>query len=422
MLSEIDLPPHHFQPHAPPVLLLGGINLVRTLGLAGIAAIVASPDPHDSVFASRYCVGRCVLPPLEHSEAVADRLITLGDRLSAACGRRVPLMYGSDDFLALIYAHRERLQRYFLLALNDSEVGEALLDKDRFDALARARSLPVPLALAWHGRGAGTLADAKGAVLCKPRCKIDWHASPLHTRLFARDAKARVFSSGAEVLAHPQVALCHEQLIFQDYVEGEDRQLWSFHGVADDLGGLLACFSGRKLRTFPALTGESAFIELAPDEALEALGRDIARRLPLKGVFKMDFKKDRDGRFRLLEINARFNLWLYLGAHNGLNLMRVAYDYLLTGARPPPRQARATYRWLSLSLDYRAYRESAAAKRLGLLAWLFSILNSRNIYNVFAWRDPAPWVRFWLTRFSRLWVRSSQRVLGVVRQWLSTAS
>ena len=48
-----------------PVLLLGGINLVRTLGEAGIPAIVASADGEDPARDSRFCKGVYEMPPLD---------------------------------------------------------------------------------------------------------------------------------------------------------------------------------------------------------------------------------------------------------------------------------------------------------------------------------------------------------------------
>jgi D-aspartate ligase len=333
-------------------------------------------------------------------------------------------VYGSDDALQLIYAHRERLQRYFLFLLNDPEVAESLLEKDRFEALARSRGLPVPRTLAWDGDGADSLAAHRGPVLVKPRIKTDWYQSTLKRRLFHGDAKARVFENGAAVLADADVALFRQQLLFQEYVNGDDGCLWSFHGVADENGVLLDAFVGRKLRTYPPLTGESAFIELDDDDELAALGADIAARVPLKGVFKMDFKRDaRSGRWYLLEVNARFNLWHYLGACNGVNLMRAAYDYLVDGARPvAPQAPENTYRWLALDLDYRAFRALRSRGELDAAAWLASIVFSRNVYNVFSWSDPGPWLRLWNRRLARRWDRGSRRVLSLVRQWRSTAS
>jgi predicted ATP-grasp superfamily ATP-dependent carboligase len=418
MATRFNLPLMRFDPDHPPVVLLGGINLVRTLGLAGIPAIVASADRHEPAFSSKYCVGRCLIPPLDSGEPVVNALVSLGDRLTAALGRRVPLMYGSDDALTMLNAHRERLQRYFLFLLCDREIGAALTAKDAFARLARDRDLPMPRELAWESLGEATF-----EVLVKPRVKVDWHGSQLCERLFNGDGKARVFASGAEAYAHPVVRHYHDQLVFQEYIPGDDTCLWSYHGLADENGAVLVSFVGRKVRTYPAGNGESAFIELDDDPGLEAVGREVAAKLPLKGPFKMDFKRDpRDGRWLLLEINARFSLWNYLGAANGVNLMAATYEYLVEGTAAQPPRARHAYRWLSLQLDFKAYRELSSRGELGFGRWLYSVLDSRNVYNVFSWTDPGPWLAFWTGRFTRRGGRAADRLVGLVRQWRSTAS
>lgn len=418
------VPIHHLDSARPPVVLMGGLNLTRTLGLAGLQVIVASPDRNEPAFRSRYCVGRCYLPPFDQGIAAVDALVSLGDLLAGAYGRRVPLMYGSDEALGLLYSHRDRLERYFLFLVADRHVGDALISKDRFQALGAERGLPVPSALQWEGAGPGTLAGTQGPVLIKPRIKVDWHHSVLCARLFNGDGKARVFASGAEVLANAAVGMYREQLAFQEYIPGGDIDHWSYHGFADERGEVLAEFIGRKVRTYPVTTGESAFIELARDEALAAIGRDVARRCPLKGIFKMDFKHDEHtGTWRLLEINARFNLWHYLGAVNGANLMRTAYDFLVSGTRPEAPTTYATrYRWLALSLDWRAFRELRSQGQLSAFRWAASIALSRNVYNVFAWNDLAPWAFFWASRASRRLTQGVDRINSALRQWLSTAS
>jgi D-aspartate ligase len=194
-------------------------------------------------------------------------------------------------------------------------------------------------------------------------------------------------------------------------VPGDDRALWSFHGFADEQSELVEWFIGRKVRTYPALTGDSSYLELAHDEELAALGREVVTRLGLKGIFKMDFKRHATtGRFHLLEINARFNLWHYLGAANGVNLARVAYDYLSTGARPQHKAAKTQYRWLCFKLDWRAYRRG----EVGTRQWLGSLLGARKVYDLFAWTDPLP-----------LFVHLRQQLPRIRRRalrWLSTAS
>jgi len=414
MAAMLDVTDRRITTARPPVLLAAGPVLLRPLGMAGIPVIVASSEDHDPTFASRYCGGRCILPPRSEPIALVDALLDAGERLSNRLGRRVPLMYGEDYFLELIYRHRERLQQKFLLLLCDPVVATALLTKDRFDELAHARGVPVPRSLDWD-----MLSEIDGPVLAKPRSKCNWHHSPLQVRLFGDSSKALAFENGSAAMARPFVASFREQLVFQEYVRGDDRQLWSFHGVSDEQGKVLASFVGRKLRTSPPLTGESSFIEMIHNEELAAFGRRTAEQLPLKGPFKIDLKTDAEsGRHFVLEVNARFNLWHCLGAANGLNLMEVAYDYVVAGKRSPPLSYRTDTRWLCLPLDWRAYRALSRQGQLTLADWVSSILFSRTVYNVFAWSDPAPLAMTFVRKVRKLF-----KLMKVwSRQWLSTAS
>jgi predicted ATP-grasp superfamily ATP-dependent carboligase len=363
------------------------------------------------------------MPRPDAGLAAVDALANLGKTLAGQVGRRIPLMYGSDDALALILLNRERLQRHFLFLVPDADVGCALIAKDRFGAFARHRGLPVPRSLSWTGDGPGSVRGTESAVLVKPSDKFDWHHSTLCRDLFGGNGKARVFDTGAAAAGHPVVCAHHRELTFQEYIPGGDCDHWSYHGFADEHGIVLAGFVGRKLRTYPAGAGESAFIELADDPDLECIGRDVALRCPLKGPFKMDFKRDpRDGRWHLLEINARYNLWHYLGARNGVNLMRVAYEYLVYGTMPQPVRAGTRLRWLALDLDFRAYRELAARGELSAARWIASIAASRNVCNLFSASDPGPWLSFWTRRLTRRLLRGPRHVIAAINPWRSTAS
>ena len=88
---KVDL--RRLSPHRPPVMLLGGINLVRALGLADIPVIVASAQRFTPAMASRYCTGRCMLPPPAQREAVLERLLRVGEILTGELCTRLPLVY-----------------------------------------------------------------------------------------------------------------------------------------------------------------------------------------------------------------------------------------------------------------------------------------------------------------------------------------
>jgi len=395
-------------PAQVPVMLLGGINLVRALGLARIPVIVATPDKDAPATRSRYCGEVCELPPVAQGPAVAERLLRAGARLHRDLGERIPLFYGDDDYLGIVQDFRAALSEHYAFLLNDAALARALHSKALFQALAERRGLPVPRRLDWD-----SVEHFQGEVLVKPSTKTDWATSAVQHRLFGGVGKARVFSSGRAARQNSLVQRLAGDLTFQEYVPGDDRSLWSFHGFADESGELLEWFVGRKIRTYPQLTGDSSFLELVHSEELEVLGRDMVRRLGLKGVFKIDFKRHaRTGEFHILEVNARFNLWHYLGAKNGVNLARVAYDYLTRGARPEHVAARTDYRWLCARLDFKAFRDTPG---LRVEDWLKSLLTSRKVYDTFAWNDPMPFlVELHRTELPQL----KRRVL----RWLSTAS
>ena len=389
-----------------PVVLLGGLNIVRALGMARIPVIIASAGRRLPSMASRYCSGVIELPAITERAAVVKTLIEETRQFG-----RVPLFYDNDDRLALVQDYRAALAPHFALLLNEPALADALVEKSRFQALAEQHGLPVPRRLDWEQLDAHA-----GPVLVKPKTRTGWDHSSVRRQLFGGAGKARIFGSGREARATALAAQLADQLSFQEYVPGGDDAIWSFHGFAAPGGEVLEWFVGRKIRTWPALTGDSSYLGLARDERLVALGRDLARRLGLAGIFKMDFKRSADtGRFYLLEINTRFNLWHYLGASAGVNLPEVAYRYLLGGRKPSHAEANTRVRWLHLQYDLRAFRELRARRELSLAQWLRSLAHRPLVYDLFSWSDPKPFVRHWTAKLRSAFTRRMHR-------WLATAS
>jgi len=377
-----------------PVVLLGGINVVRAFGMAKIPVIIASSERRTPSMASRYCAGVIELPPITQRAAVAETLARAGERLAREHGGPLPLFYDNEDRLKLVQDYRGTLAPHFALLLNDPALDAALIDKSLFQALAERHGLPVPRRIAWQALGA-----EPGPVLAKPYIKsAAWSESGAQRRFFGETGKARIFANGREARMDALARELSGELTFQEYIPGGDDAIWSFHGFAAPGGEVLEWFVGRKIRTSPPLTGESSYVRLARSEELVRMGRAIAAQLGLAGVFKMDFKRDAGGgnsggRFYLFEVNTRVNLWVYVGAVNGVNLARVAYDWLLHGRRPAHAEARQRLRWLALRLDWPAFRALRGRGELGVAGWLWSLAQAPKVYEFFSWRDPGPFVR-----------------------------
>src|SRR4051812_28147571 len=136
----------------PPAFVLGGINLVRPLALAGIPVVLGTDDDEEPALHSRCVRQTCRLPsPVDAPQAAVEALLSAGAMLYNRVGVPLPLIIGRDDWLGLLYRNRPAIARYFTFLASDPELGEALLDKVRFHELALAHGLPVPRRFDWEG-------------------------------------------------------------------------------------------------------------------------------------------------------------------------------------------------------------------------------------------------------------------------------
>ena len=94
-----------------------------------------------------------------------------------------------------------------------------------------------------------------------------------------------------------------------------------------------------------------------------------------------------------------------------MNLPAVAYQYLTEKRIPQKSIARVRYRWLCLREDWRAHQEG----QVNLVEWVRSLAYMPMVYDLFAWTDPLPFVRYWTARIRSALSRRMPR-------WLAPAS
>lgn len=340
--------------------VIGDMDLVRPLGLAGVRSVAAGPTGPETRW-SRYTHDALELPDLwEEPDRGVEELLAFARRQAAP-----PILYYQKDPAALaISRHRDRLARHFRFVIPAAELVEDLVDKERFDRLAHEASLPVPeTVIATAGVDAAPVHDVPYPVAVKPalRSRPDQTWVPV-----ARGQKAiRCERAGdlSRLWARPELA--GVVLLVQRYIGGSEVRIRSYHAYIDDGGRTVASFTGRKIRTWPPEHGQSTAVEITRDPAVDELGRSVLSTIELRGVAKVDFKADDTGRLHLLEINPRFSLWHHPAAVAGVNIPGTVYR-ALTGKPIAPSAAKAGVQWCQVWGDRRAARSSG----LGPVAWL----------------------------------------------------
>lgn len=359
-------------------VLMGDVDLLRAVGLAGIpCAVMAGPGAPERY--SRF--PQTVIPDADswrYPDLLLERLRTFG----WAQPEPPVLLYDTDGQLLFISRNRDRLAQAFRFVIPDAALVEDLVDKERFQALAKRLKLPVP-----PGR---TLRPAEEPIPTDLGFDYPLVLKPLirRTSLWGHlggSAKAIEVESAAQLRElWPRMAAGRMVVMAQQLIRGPETAVESYHVYVDAQGKPAAEFTGRKIRTWPTQYGMSTALETTDAPDVIALGRALVQRLKLRGVAKLDLKRGADNQLYLLEVNARFNLWHHLGARAGVNIPAVVYADL-AGSERPATAARAGVQWCKAWTDVRAAR----AQGMSLLRWL-AWLTGTDAKRAFALDDPWP--------------------------------
>jgi predicted ATP-grasp superfamily ATP-dependent carboligase len=366
----------------PAACVMGDTDLIRPLALLGIPCFAVADSP--LVRHSRYTRG--IVSSLDAAQE-PERLVEELVAFARAQPSKPVLFYEGDADLLLISRRRERLAEAFRFTIPEARLVEDLSDKRRFAELAGTLDLPVPPTRVLRG-ARGRPADLGLAYPCIVKPPVRRHRDDPWDDIGGR-AKAVVVSAQHELeQLWPRLAGSGLDFVVQQLVPGPETRVESYHAYIDDGESTVAEFTGRKLRTLPPERGHSSAIVITDRDDVAGAGRSVLRRLGFRGVAKVDFKRDADGRLWLLEVNARFSLWHNPGAVAGVNIPALVYADCAGVTRPPVAGARPGIRWCDVHTDRRA----AAMEGVSTLRWLRWAMACESRHAV-ARDDPMPFLR-----------------------------
>ena len=141
--------------------------------------------------------------------------------------------------------------------------------------------------------------------------------------------------STEEALRAYAVARSHSlEVVLQELIPGDEQCGAVYNSYFWD-GEPLVEFTSRKIRNSPPDTGSPSVVvsEWMPEVAEQ--GRRLLRAAKFSGYSCTEFKRDpRDGRYKVMEVNARHNLSSLLATRCGLNFPWMQYQHLVDGIVP----------------------------------------------------------------------------------------
>ena len=364
------------------VTYANGLGVIRDLGRHGVPVLGLDDNPLALGFSSRYAAGMLCPSPKQDEDGFVDFLEELGRRLP----QKAVIFPTHDEYIWPLSRHAERLSRWFLLPFSRWDVMERLYDKRaQLEAAWRAQvDTPVTVFIDGPGDVARAAATVPYPAILKPVESLAFK-DRFHRHLIDIDSPAdldRVW---------PQVADLGT-LILQERVPGGDEELFTVGSYLDAGSRPLAVFTGHKIRQHPAGAGSCRLGVARWDGELADAGLRLLVEMGYHGVSQVEFKRDvRDGRYCLMEINARHWMWHALSTACGVNLSLAAYRDAVGRPFVAPHQ-RDGGKWVVATKDTPLAVREMWRRELSPLAWLRS-MHGTCIDGVLSLTDPVPGAR-----------------------------
>jgi D-aspartate ligase len=339
--------PNRQGPSARPTgaLILGGAHgslaLARSLGRRGIPVWFLTDD-HPIARYSRY-TERSFAWAGANDESAIDFLTNLARRHGLDGWL---LIAGGDPEVRLVAQHHATLSGLFRVAVPPWETVRWAHDKRL--TYERAQTLGIDHPLCYQPRDLRQVAelDCRFPVVLKPSIREGRNA-------FTR-AKAWRADDRASLLARYEAAAAlvgERAIVLQELIPGGGSAQFSYAAVWRN-GAPLASLVARRSRQYPVDFGfTSTFVEMVEQKEVEEAACRFLRSLDYSGLVEVEFKYDqRDGRYKLLDVNPRAWTWNALGAKAGVDFAHVLWRSAM-GEAVEPIRGHANAAWMHETRD-----------------------------------------------------------------------
>lgn len=366
-----------------PVLLvgsgLGALGAVRLLHSAGITAYSFGPRNIDAT--SRWYRRAPGLP--RDGEPLPD----LARYLASGALDHAVLIPCTDAAVNAISSLPESLRTRFPSSVPDASFLAMLTDKGPFGELLERLDLPRPITrTVTRLEELNALPDSAFVnAFLKPRDSQQFHA-----QFGVKGMRTASREEAMAKLAGPLAAGLG--MVLQEYVQGPASNHYLIDGFVDRNGTIRTMFARHRLRMFPLDFGNSSYMVSVPlasvQPAADALAK-IVTQGGYRGIFSGEFKRDeRDGQFKLLEINTRVWWFVEYTGRCGVDLCEMSYR----DALGLPIETIDSYpigaAMVHPYYDFFAVKALAAQGRTSLTKGFASWLGAQQPH--FNWLDPWP--------------------------------
>jgi predicted ATP-grasp superfamily ATP-dependent carboligase len=368
----------------PPAVILGmsptGLAVARALGRKGVHVIAIDPDRWAIGRFSKYTKFVTMKKNNNWEEILFQTLQTIGLRYQDR-----PVLFCTDDAsLYFLAKYADKLWQNYRLPSSLSRDNICLfLDKENLYKTCFEHRVDLPAT--YFPKDLGQVEDL--VEILRFPCIIKPCLGHLWRKRLRGKKVVEVYNAHELIAQYIKLSSWDSKLIIQEVIPGGDGCIYVFGGCFDRNSQPVAVFTGRKLRQFPPGFGSASFVESVWEPEVVDMSVSLLKRLKFHGICGVEFKKDpRDGKFKLIEISARPDLWFSIIEASGVDLIYSVYQELIDSQMPWKQTQRNGIRWVYLERDIISSIYYLLHRALSLRNWL-STLGKAKAYAIYARDD-----------------------------------
>lgn len=355
-----------------PVILGGGENglgLVWSFSEKNIYSVVV--DCTKSIaFYSRYTKGILVEDPITAEELFIENLISIGKDLKNGF-----LLATNDEWLIPINKYRSKLEPYFKYPMSGWETIQTCSDKKLLYSFAEKHAIPYPKTFYLENIFEAQNQKLNFPAILKPTITVGFMEKlqlKRRTILIENEKELNNWITKLEKLE-----LANNKYVIQEYIPGSVENLYTITSYSNKSGDIVAWSTGYKIRQRPPDAGTILSGRVDPQEELYKLGARLIKLVGFYGIANTEFKKDdRDGSYKLIEINPRPGKWNRSVLATGINMPYMAYSELLGDEIKTIQKNEKIIVWLSFIEDF--YNALFGFKRKGFSEFSLNLMQYVN--------------------------------------------
>jgi D-aspartate ligase len=378
------------------------VAIARTLGRLGVPVyLVAQEGVPNPDWWSRYWANRVRWDFSRSEEEFVAFLLDVGATIRADHGAPALLLTLADWVAIFIERNCGALREQFAFPQPERPVIGPLLNKWEMHLLAEAHDIPTPAAVhpASFEQIDEFLAGTDFPIVMKAADK--YVGDPPRTRMI-RSRQQLIEEVGDRDAGQDPM-----NIVLQEYIPGGVDNVWMCNGYFGADPERAVTFTGKKLRQLSA-AGIATLAICVPNETVADQTCRFMRAVGYRGCVGIGWRyDDRDGRYKLLDVNARVSgVFRLFAGTNQMDVVRICY-LDLTGQEVPVTALRPGRKWMREE-DFRVAAKSVRSGELSTAEWVRSIRGVRERHWL-AVDDPLPALARSLARLRKALRRSHQK-------------